>query len=357
MTEYLLPGKLDVESEFQGGLTGACGPNAIGSAGRWSDQSAPLPNTVSMNSALQAVVRSPNGVSTLGELETVMRNLHYTIATANAGESALAFATRMLISGVGAVVMFYEAAQALTDLITGSGMDAGGLQGHFNMLCGYNSGGASPHFAGRVVPQGFLVADGDNNVQNPVINGHRVHRGLNNQLVYYTVATMLSAHATEAFAVLPRRGIAMGVPAGWKDDGTTLVAPNGMPVKQGFRDFALAYPGGWEAANFPLAAERGVASVEPGNPAVGAGTRQDFRWRSLGWTPTRNVYVIWVGQDILALSGELIVANTQIAALDGQLSTLNGQVATLEAQVAALQKADIPGALADLRDALTKLGA
>lgn len=96
------------------------------------------------------------------------------------------------------------------------------------------------------------------------------------------------------------------IPAGWKDDGTTLTAPNGTIVVSGFRNYVLGYPGGWEADNWPLTAEQHISpeSLEPGNPTIGPGARQDFRYRSLGWTAARGTYRIWTGQDILALAKE-----------------------------------------------------
>jgi hypothetical protein len=120
------------------------------------------------------------------------------------------------------------------------------------------------------------------------------------------------------------------VPSGWKDDGKTLVAPNGVPVMRGFRDYALAWPGGWEANNWPLKPEQTITSgsIEPGNTSIGPGSRQDFRYRSLGWTASRNVYVIYSGQDLLAL--------------ESQLATMQAHVAQLEAQVKQLQDQQLP---------------
>ncbi len=61
------------------------------------------------------------------------------------------------------------------------------------------------------------------------------------------------------------------IPTGWKDDGKTLVAPNGVPVVHGFRDYIMARS--WAANNTPLAAEQSITSgsIEPGNAAVGCG--------------------------------------------------------------------------------------
>ena len=111
------------------------------------------------------------------------------------------------------------------------------------------------------------------------------------------------------------------IPSGWKDDGKTLVAPNGVPVVRGFRDYIMARS--WDAKNWPLAAEQVVSSgsIEPGNAAIGPGSRQDFRLTSLGWTQARNVYVIYVGQDIRALEQQLAAANAHVAQLEQQLQS------------------------------------
>ena len=117
----------------------------------------------------------------------------------------------------------------------------------------------------------------------------------------------------------------MTLPSGWKDDGKTLVAPNGVPVVHGFRDYVLTH--NWEAHNWPLAPEQVITSgsIEPGNASIGPGSRQDFRLASLGWTEARNVYVIYVGQDIQALSHQLVAANAQIATLEAQVKQLQEQ--------------------------------
>ena len=119
--------------------------------------------------------------------------------------------------------------------------------------------------------------------------------------------------------------MATTVPQGWKDDGKTLVAPNGVPVVQGFRDYVLAH--NWEAHNWPLAPEQVITSgsIEPGNASIGPGSRQDFRLTSLGWTEARNVYVIYVGQDIQALNHQLVAANAQIATLEAEIKQLQDQ--------------------------------
>lgn len=357
MSEQIAVGVVTVESEFQGGLTGACGPNACGNAARWADLNPAHPNTVEMNAALQHVVNSPNGVSNLGELKTMMHNLGYSTISPNAGESGPLFADRALDNRLGVVVAFYGLGQQLVDYITGDHEDATNLHGHFNTLFGRNTGGASPRWGGRTVPAGFWVGDGDNNLQNPIVNGARVHRGINGDLDFYPDTTVIAAQMGDTFAVVARKVAQVGIPTGWKDDGSTLTAPNGVHVVKGFRDYILA--NGWNPINWPLNEESVVSSVEPGNASVGPGSRQDFRLGSLGWTQSRNVYVIWIGQDFLAVQNELVSAKNQIIALNQSLTAANAKVNDLEAEVAALQaqlKLDVPGAVADLNDALKKLG-
>ncbi|HET9980019.1 MAG TPA: hypothetical protein VFQ32_06235 [Ktedonobacterales bacterium] len=143
------------------------------------------------------------------------------------------------------------------------------------------------------------------------------------------------------------------VPSGWKDDGKTLVAPNGVPIIRGFRDYVLSYAGGgWEANNWPLKPEQSIAegSIEPGNASIGPGSRQDFRYRSLGWTAARNVYVIYSGQDLLALESQLAAANQHISQLEEQLKQLQNQ--TPPPPTADAKAAEAMAALVELARAL-----
>jgi hypothetical protein len=123
------------------------------------------------------------------------------------------------------------------------------------------------------------------------------------------------------------------IPSGWSDDGQTLTAHNKMTVVKGFRNEVLA--GGWDADDWPLAVEYTSDSIEPGNPSIGAGSRQDFRKGSLGWTESKGVYRIWVRQDLQAYARMLADARAQIAALQGELQ--QGEKA--EAAVRALKDA------------------
>lgn len=204
MSELLLPGVITVESEFQGGLTGACGPNAVAAALRWAQQNDSFPLTIHVNSVLQQVVNSPNGVADLNQLRQTISKAGYVSMPKPANQSAIDFVSQW--SGYVPVVCFYENGQALVDANTGQGMDAQNLQGHFNTAFGKNGGGTSPRFNNKTFAAGFLVADGDNRVQNPIVNGTVVHRSLNTDLVYYTIQTMLNAQLTDACIVLPNIG-------------------------------------------------------------------------------------------------------------------------------------------------------
>jgi hypothetical protein len=97
------------------------------------------------------------------------------------------------------------------------------------------------------------------------------------------------------------------IPAGWQDDGTTLLAPNGLKVVLGFREYILHDPT-WEADNWPLENERGSSQLEVSNPTLGEGTQQMFRKTMLEWTPTRGSFKGWVGQELLALRNKPVAA-------------------------------------------------
>lgn len=89
------------------------------------------------------------------------------------------------------------------------------------------------------------------------------------------------------------------VPQGWSDDGTTLVAPNGIKVILGFREYILDPSNDWQAWNWPLEAEHGASPIETSNTALGSGTVQTFRASRLEWTSERGVFLGWIGQELL----------------------------------------------------------
>lgn len=179
-----------------------------------------------------------------------------------------------------------------------------GVYGHFVALGGVDS------------DLGYLVGNGDT---TDALGGHGIiptHWHGWNELAAAEINGMIAIEKVSTTVAN-----ASTIPTGWKDDGKTLVAPNGVPVVMGFREYVLAHT--WDANNWPLAAEQVISggSIEPGNAAIGPGSRQEFRLTSLGWTQSRNVYVIYVGQDIRALEQQLTAANTHVTQLEAQLAS------------------------------------
>jgi hypothetical protein len=178
-----------------------------------------------------------------------------------------------------------------------------GVYGHFVALGGVDS------------DLGYLVGNGDT---TDALGGHGIiptHWHGWNELATAEINGIIALEKVTVANVST-------IPTGWKDDGKTLVAPNGIPVVMGFREYVLVH--NWDANNWPLAGEQVISSgsIEPGNASIGPGSRQDFRLTSLGWTQSRNVYVIYVGQDIRALEQQLAAANTHVAQLEAQLASM-----------------------------------
>lgn len=103
------------------------------------------------------------------------------------------------------------------------------------------------------------------------------------------------------------------IPDGWHDNGETLTAPNGVTVVKGFRNYILTR--NWDATNWPLAPEGPRAQLEEGNPALGAGTQQVFRWLMLEWTPEKGVFLAWIGQELLKVRDEIAQVSVQLATI------------------------------------------
>jgi hypothetical protein len=330
------------EAEFLSGLTGACGPNAAAMGVSWAQQAyqgdASEPATVRFYRRMRATGRcSASGVSDGGQLAAQLSADGYSVERQASGSNWANWLKSRLAKPAVAIVELSRG-QQLRDAISGQGEDASNLQFHFILACFYHPGGYSAHF-GVSLPEGFAFADGDNNANNPIVGGVRTRHIADHRLQFYPLATLAAAQPVDLIAIAPRvalggsgGGSMAGVPPGWSDDGTTLMA-GGVPVVKGFRKFVLENP--WFAslipsmgpgANRPLKPEYTSASIEPGNPSIGAGSRQDFLLASLGYTVSMGVYVIWIGQDILALGAVAQAAQQQLYAEQARSKALQAKL-------------------------------
>ena len=110
------------------------------------------------------------------------------------------------------------------------------------------------------------------------------------------------------------------VPANWHDDGTTLTAPNGHHVTQGFRDYVLNHA--WDATNVPLEDVETATAVED-YYVSGSGTRQLFNYTELAWTQARGVYVVGIGNELLGCRKERDALKAEIATLQSAPNVAN----------------------------------
>src|SRR5260221_12315788 len=151
--------------------------------------------------------------------------------------------------------------QALRDSISGQGENAVNLHYHFIGIVGHHDGGFSTR-GGMDLPPGWWAVDGDNYASGDVLQ-------------FYPDDVMAAAQPCGALAFGAKVSIQMaGIPAGWKDVGGVLVAPNGKNVQHAFRQHILD-AAVWPAALMPLGGEYGTS----------AGPRQDFAL-SLVWNGT-----------------------------------------------------------------------
>lgn len=91
------------------------------------------------------------------------------------------------------------------------------------------------------------------------------------------------------------------IPSGWKDDGSTLTAPNGVKVVLGFRSYILKFPGGWDPTDWPMAPEFHADPLEYSNPSLGPGQKLICKKKVLEYTPARGVFEAWAGQEVFML--------------------------------------------------------
>ena len=135
----------------------------------------------------------------------------------------------------------------------------------------------------------------------------------------------------------------MPVPQGWKDDGKTLTAKNGVEVTQGFRDHIINAPN-WSGDNTPFEAEyhADVAQLHAAN--FGGGQRQVFQHNVLWWTQQTGVV------DEQFLGAEIHAAYQKIADQAAEIAKLQAQPAP--APVPADVKAIAQKAVDDLQPLL-----
>ena len=110
------------------------------------------------------------------------------------------------------------------------------------------------------------------------------------------------------------------VPTGWSDDGTTLTAPNGHKVVEPFREYVLNNP--WNAENLPLGEAYNANPIEQSNPQSGTGTRQDFRYSSLGQIQQQVVFLIPLGDELNWYKVELTKLKSDAQADQKAVATL-----------------------------------
>ncbi len=129
-------------------------------------------------------------------------------------------------------------------------------------------------------------------------------------------------------------GNAMPVPQGWKDDpkSQTMTAPNGMPVRLGFRQYIIN-AASWEGTNYPVEIEQHVNQLELSNPALGGGQRQLFRKSMLEYTPQRNVFEGWIGVELQEAYKELSAAQATIAQLQAQIAGAKAHTQQAEVEI------------------------
>lgn len=89
----------------------------------------------------------------------------------------------------------------------------------------------------------------------------------------------------------------MTIPAGWKDDGTTLSSPNGHKVVKGFREYILSHP--WSATDQPQEEEQ---------PFQTSHSSQIFIYSVLTWDDGQGVKQQHAGQVLLAFRNGLVGA-------------------------------------------------
>lgn len=331
-SELIVQGYLNRETEFTHGLMGDCGPNAFHVLASWSDNK--YYSTYTMYQQMRAHVPplcGTDGDATGNGLRTYALTAGFTVASyygyvSDTWSGWLTFVLKELDAGR-PVLIELAVGQNLKDWLTGKGENATNLKYHYITLVGYNSGVVSkrPEAAGKgVLPNGFWAADGDSFDSGSAL-----------QFIPFT--NLSAAKPCMALSIQRRvaltppppppppssGGSTVGVPTGWKDDGSTLTAPNGKTVRLGFRDYILAHT--WEPNMVPLTKEYLTAT----------GSEQDFRI-ALTWTKATNSLTTAQGPEF---ADQLAAANASVTAEQQQVTQAQAAQQAAEAQLASAQQA------------------
>lgn len=283
-----LTGTLWRETEFVGGLTGACGPNALSMAASWARQRhiSTLDTFHVMRAAKPTPLCDPNGVSNIGDLRAAVPFLGLTAPAYRAYAEPwdyAAFRAWMLaqLAAGRAVVIEVANGQALVDALTGKGENARNLRYHFFTIVGYVSGR-------------WVCLDGDN-------------FAVGNVAQHYTDAVMSAARPCAALAIAPVKGVKImptttGAGAGFD----TYAAANAITARLD--------------AYIPLDAEHATAVYDDGTV--------------LWWQSGQDISASRAGTALLAVNAHRVTAEAEATALRQQLATAEAEVASLKQQLA-----------------------
>lgn len=276
----LLPNAVHFK-EFYGGYTGTCGETALTAALICAeripdDHNAAVALMLAITSEMRQVGwASANGASTLWSLAreaASKRGAQIAVEWDYAEPFPHNWHQELLAdAGHKPIVLQFANAQALPG-------DERGVHYHFIAVLGR-------------CPAGYICMDGDN-------------WQIEQNFVIYS-ATDLTNAVPCGLLTLEEKGLPVGLPSGWTDDGTALHNPkNAFVVTLGFRDYILSHP--WSATDIPLCDAFGRTPVEYGNPGLGGGTLQYFRESGqLSYTQARGVFATWSGQEMEALLGRV----------------------------------------------------
>ena len=312
-----LPGVIEAEAEFLvPGAFGTCGPNMAAMAESYGSQV--YISTPTLYNRMRASNRcDANGVSQMWKIRDQIAADGYKFEYAG-GSGWQSFAKAHLAAGA-PVGLEPSHGQVLVDLISGKGMNATNLSYHFNLAVGYWAGGMNAK-AGKSLPEGLWMADGDNGVLSGTgtafVNGRwRVQNG--RILQYYSLANLGASAPVYTLAVYPKVAIAptfLTAPdpkyRGWKYDAAknVLYPPSVDPLnapasyfERGFARYVWAaiLAGAWDPAQEPIGREFPAPWVEEANHVWGSGSIIFLRYGYLAWSQPKNVvYMPWSGQEL-----------------------------------------------------------